>query len=148
MSKGGLALSSLVMAIPAGFLTYLCVMSVFEHNESMPVLVTIIVWTLIVLGLLIAISPIIFMIAGPKAAVAAPVSAVSAAAPAVDSKKKPSRKKSEDDEFGEVADNAGDEQLFDASDEEIGADDYEDNFNFDEDEELEEEPAPKKKKKK
>ena len=147
MSKGGLALSSLVMAIPAGLLAYLSIRSVFEMNESMPMLVTVIVWALIVLGVLLAISPIIFLIAGPKGAAAAP--APTAAVPVEDSPKQPARKKSDDDEFAEEDGDEGgeeDEQLFDSSEDEAGAEDFEDNFNFDEDED--EEPAPKKKKKK
>ncbi len=151
MSKRGLALSSLVMAIPAGFLAYFCIRSVFDYNESMPLLVTIIVWTLIVLGVLIALSPVIFLIAGPAGAVAGPVSAPANPVPGVESKRKPAKQKTDDDEFdegGEEFEDAGDEQLFDASDDEAGADDFEDNFNFDDDDEIEEEPAPKKKKKK
>lgn len=148
MSKGGLALSSLVMAIPAGLLAYLSIRSVFERNESMPMLVTIIVWTLIVLSVLLAISPIIFLIAGPKGAKAVPATAAGDAdmdvEPVGQSRQKPTPKKSEDDEFAEDEGVEQDEQLFDTSDDEAGADEFEDNFNFDEEEE---EPAPKKKKK-
>ena len=162
MNKRGLAMSSLVMAIPAGILAYLCVKSVFEMNESMPTLVTIIVWTLILLSSLIALSPFIFLIAGPKAALALPAGAGAApVAMAEVPKQKPSKKKADDDdefssdeELGSDGDSleASDEQLFDTSDEEAGADDFEDNFNFDDDDdafaEEEDEPAPKKKKKK
>ena len=153
MNKRGLALSSLVMAIPAGLLAYLSVKSVFEMNESMPTLVTIIIWTLIVLSGLIALSPFIFLIAGPSGAAALPIAASAEPAPVADPKKKPGQPKSDDeDEFAEDEDlsEAGDDQLFDTSDEEAGADDFEDDFNFDDDDaiEEEEEPAPKKKKKK
>ena len=142
MSKGGLALSSLVMAIPAGFLAYLSIRSVFEMNEKMPTLVTVIVWALIVLCVLLAISPIIFLIAGPKAAPATPGDAVPE--PVADSQKLSTKKKPKDDDEFADEDAGGDEQLFDTSDDEAGADEFEDNFNFDEDEE---EPAPKKKNK-
>ena len=147
MSKGGLALSSLVMAIPAGLMAYLSIRSVFEMNEKMPTTVTIIVWALIILGVLIAISPIIFLIAGPKGAVAgpAPVADDVGSLPVADPKKKPAKAEFNDD--GDAASD-DDEQLFDTSNDEAAADDFEDNFNFDEDEEIEEEPAPKKKKKK
>ncbi len=148
MSKGGLALSSLVMAIPAGLLAYLSIRSVFEMNEKMPTLVTVIVWALIVICVLLAISPIIFLIAGPKAAPVTPGDAVPE--PVDNSQKLPAKKKpKDDDEFADEdgdADGGEDEQLFDTSDDEAGAEEFEDNFNFDEDEE--EEPAPKKKKKK
>ena len=154
MSKGGLALSSLVMAIPAGLMAYLSIRSVFEMNEKMPTTVTIIVWALILLGVLIAISPIIFLIAGPKGAVAgpAPVADDVESLPVADPKKKPAKAEFNDDEEfaeddGDVASD-DDEQLFDTSNDEAAADDFEDNFNFDEDDEIEEEPAPKKKKKK
>ena len=155
MNKRGLALSSLVMAIPAGLLCYLCVKSVFGMNESMPTIVTIMVWTLIVLSGLIALSPFIFLIAGPTGAVALPAMERAGLDPVEDSQKKPAKKKPDDeDEFAEDDDDMGaddDEQLFDASDDEAAADDFEDNFNFDDDDvidEEEEEPAPKKKKKK
>jgi hypothetical protein len=155
MNKRGLALSSLVMAIPAGYLAYISVRSVFEMNESMPTAVTVIVWTLIVISGLIALSPFIFLVAGPSGAAAAPFKSVAGPAPAQGSKK-PSPKKAaeEDDEFAE-SDEALEEddgQLFDASDEEAGAEEYEDQFNFDDDDiedafdDEEEEPAPKKKK--
>jgi len=154
MNKRGLALSSLVMAIPAGFLAYLSVKSVFEMNESMPTLVTIIIWTLIVLSGVIALSPFIFLVAGPAGSVALPMAATAAVEPVEDTKKKPAKKKpDEEDEFADAEDleDAGDEQLFDASDDEAGADDFEDNFNFDDDDdafvEEVEEPTPKKKKK-
>ena len=145
MSKGGLALSSLVMAIPAGLLAYLSIRSVFEMNEKMPTLVTVIVWALIVICVLLAISPIIFLIAGPKAAPVPTGDAVPE--PVADSQKLPAKKKpKDDDEFADGdADGGDDEQLFDTSEDEAGAEEFEDNFNFDEDEE---EPAPKKKKKK
>ena len=164
MNKTGLALSSLVMAIPAALLAFLSVKSVFEMNESMPTVVTIIVWMLIVISSLIALSPMIFLIFGPKAALAGmPMSAAPAAEelesprPAAKKKKKSKADDEDNDEFGgddlAEADDFGeaDDQLFDASDDEAGADDFEDNFNFDDDdaiEEEEEEPAPKKKKKK
>ena len=160
MNKRGLALSSLVMAIPAGYLAYLSVSTVFGMNESMPTLVTIIVWTLIILSALIALSPFIFLVAGPSGAVAVAGPALAAPAPVADPKKKPAKKAaSDDDEFSSDDDisasdddslNTDDEQLFDTSDDEAGADDFEDNFNFDDDDaiEEEEEPAPKKKKKK
>ncbi len=150
MSKGGLALSSLVIAIPAGLLAYLSIRSAFEMNESMPLPVTIIVWTLIVLSVLLAISPIIFIIAGPSGA--ATVSPPAASVAVADAKQKPARRKTADDEFSDDGDGSeadSDNQLFDASDAEAGAEDFEDNFNFDDEEEVvEDEPAPKKKKKK
>ena len=155
MNKRGLALSSLVMAIPAGYLAYLSVSTVFGMNESMPTLVTLIVWTLIVLSGLIALSPFIFLIAGPSGAVAVPgPTAIAASAPVADLKKKPAKKaSSDDDEFSsddDIAASDDDDQLFDTSDDEAGADNFEDNFNFEDDDaiEEEEEPAPKKKKKK
>ncbi len=164
MNKGGLALSSLIMAIPAAVVFYVSLMSVMRMGEAMPTLVMVIVWVLMALSLLLAISPIIFLIAGPKGAVAATGEAAAPAADDMDAAalkdtpKKPSKKTSIDDdenedEFAEQDDNAvedDDEQLFDTSQDEAGADDFEDNFDFDEDEEVEEEeePAPKKKKKK
>jgi nucleosome binding factor SPN SPT16 subunit len=147
MSKGGLALSSLVMAVPAGVLFYFSLMSVMRMGESMPTPVMAIAWTLMALSLLLAISPIIFLIAGPKAAVAAsgkpaiPPDDLDAAPVAV-SRKQPAQQ--DDDEFAEE----DDEQLFDTSEDEAGAEEFEDSFDFDEAEEEEEEPAPKKKKKK
>ena len=58
MSKQALALASLVMAIPAGFACYVCVMAIFGHNESMPMLMTIIMWTLSILCLVLALFPL------------------------------------------------------------------------------------------
>lgn len=149
MSKGGLALSSLVMAVPAGVLFYFSLMSVMRMGESMPTPVMAIAWTLMALSLLLAISPIIFLIAGPKAAVAAAGKPAIApddlnAAPVEVSRKQTA--KQDEDEFAEE----DDEQLFDTSEDEAGAEEFEDSFDFGDDEavEEEEEPAPKKKKKK
>ena len=158
MGKGGLALSSLVMAIPAGVLFYLSLMSVMRMGESMPTLVMAVTWALMAISLLLAISPIIFLIAGPKAAVAAPGNPAAAldemdASAVEDSRKKPAKPMDDEEEFSEADDNSveeDDEQLFDTSDAEAGAEEFEDNFDFDEEDavEEEEEPAPKKKKKK
>jgi hypothetical protein len=162
MNKRGLALSSLVMSIPAGILLYLLVRTILDYSESMPTMLTIIVWTLILFSLLMVISPLIFLIAGPKAAVALPGGAGMAPVPlAEEPKKKPAKKAAEiADEFSSDDDiaadedslSADDEQLFDTSEDEAGADEFEDSFNFDDDDDAfadeEEEPAPKKKKKK
>ena len=140
MSKNGLALSSLIMAIPAGFLTYLCVGTVFGSNESMPTVVTIIVWTLIILSGLLALSPFIFLVAGPSAGSISPAPVAAAAIPATRAKKTASKKSAnDDDEFAEADEEVlddDDEQLFDSSQEEAGAEEYEDQFNFDDDDDL------------
>lgn len=157
MNKNGLALSSLIMAIPAGFLAYVCVGAVFGSNESMPTVVTIIVWTLIILSGLLALSPFIFLVAGPSVGAMNSAPVAVAAKPVPQAKKAASKKSADDDdEFGEVDEVAmddDDEQLFDSSQDEAGAEEYEDQFNFDDDDDLgdafddeEEEPAPKKKK--
>ncbi len=156
MSKRGLALSSLVMAVPAGYLAYLCVRSVFGMNESMPAFMTAIIWTLIVISGLLALSPFIFLVAGPSGAGAMPMQATATPAPAQSAKQPSAKKKASDDEdefseSGEVQVD-DDDQLFDASDEEAGAEEFEDQFNFDDDDidnafdDEDEEPAPRKKK--
>jgi hypothetical protein len=158
MNNRSLAMSSLVMAIPSGFLLYVLGRSIFEYSEAMPTFMTIIVWTLMLIGLLLAISPVIFLFTGTKSGV--PATAGGAPVIAVAPKQKPAKKKPavDDDELTSDDDiaadddmlNTDDEQLFDTSDEEAGADEFEDNFNFDDDDDPftdDEEPAPKKKKK-
>lgn len=158
MNKRGLALSSLVMAIPAGYLAYLCVASVFGGSESMPTALTAMMWLLIVISGLLALSPFIFLVVGPSEGAMMPMKAAAAPAAAPAGKKSSAKKKAdEEDEFqdsGEIAEAEDDDgQLFDMSDEESGAEEFDDQFNFDDDDDIndafddeEVEPSPKKKK--
>ncbi len=142
MSKSALALASLVMAIPAGLACYVCIDSILKHSENMPGIMTGIMWTLVILCGLLALSPIIFLLRkGPSAA---PVAAAAAAPAPTEPAKKPAKAASDDDEFGGDDDGEDSEQLFD-EEEAVADDDFDDNFDFDEEPEEE---APKKKKKK
>ena len=142
MSNRALALASLVMAIPAGLACYVCVDSIFKHGENAPGVMTGILWTLVILCGLLALSPIIFLLrkgSAPAPIVEAPVEAEPA--------KKPAKAASDNDEFGgsdEDDSSADSEQLFDEEDA-VADDDFDNNFDFDEEPEEE---APKKKKKK
>lgn len=140
MSNRSLALASLVMAIPAGLALWVCANSIMTHGGNMPGAMTGIMWTLVVLSLLVAVSPFYFLLR--KGSAPAPVSAGPVAAEPV---KKPSKAASDDeDEFGSSDDEGEDsEQLFDSEDA-VADDDFDDNFDFDEEPE---EKAPKKKKK-
>lgn len=145
MTNRALALASLVMAIPAGFAVYVCLTSILNHSESMPVAMTAIMWVLTVLCGLLALYPIgilIFMKKRDTQVAAAPAAATEAAAPA----KKPAKAESDEESDGleEDSEDLGEEPLFDADDA-GGDEDFDDNFDFDEDQEEE---APKKKKKK
>jgi hypothetical protein len=144
MSNRALALASLVMAIPAGLACYVCIDSILKHSENMPAIVTGIMWTLVILCGLLALSPIIFLLR--KGSTATPVAAAPAAEP-TEPVKKPAKAASDDDEFGgddDGGDGEDSEQLFD-EEEALADDDFDDNFDFDEEPEEE---APKKKKKK
>lgn len=141
MSNRALALASLVMAIPAGLACYVCVDSIFKHGENAPGVMTGILWTLVILCGLLALSPIIFLLR--KGSAAAPV----AVAPVESEPAKKPAKAASDDEFGDSDEDdssADSEQLFDEEDA-VADDDFDDNFDFDEEPEEE---APKKKKKK
>lgn len=141
MSKSALALTSLVMAIPAGLAFYVCVKSILDYSENMPSILTGIMWVLAILLLILALFPfwvLIFMRKG-----SAPVAAAAPVAEPTAPVKKPAKAASDDDEFG-GDDGEDSEQLFD-EEEAVADDDFDDNFDFDEEPEEE---APKKKKKK
>lgn len=137
MGKKGLALASLVMAIPAGVGFWFSLRAALDYGENMPVVGTVIIWSLVVLCLLLAVSPIFFLILGPKSVSAPAPQAVAVATPP---KKSPDNLEELDGDEGEDG-----EPLFE--DEAAAADgDFEDNFDFDDAEADEEQPKKKKKK--
>lgn len=148
MSKSALALTSLVTAIPAGFACYVCVTAILGFSESMPVAMTAILWTLVVVCGILAGLPLwvlAFMKGEPKGTTPA---AAPAAAKSNEEKSEPAAEAIESD--GEEAFESEDESLDDEDGEKLfdddGAadDDFDEAFNFDD----EEDEAPKKKKKK
>ncbi len=148
MGKKSLALASFVMAIPAGAGFWFALRAALDYGENMPLIATGIVWTLVVLCLLLGISPLIFLIAGPsgpKVAVAGAAASEAAPTPA------PTKKsKGGDEEEALDEDEEPGEPLFE-DDSADAEGDFDDNFNFDDDEADpfdDEEEQPKKKKKK
>ena len=148
MGKKSLALASLVMAIPAGGCFWFSLRAALDYGENMPLIGTAIVWTLVVLSALIALSPIIFLIMGPKASAAnAPSAAAAELAPVAAAPAKKGKKNEEEEAFDEEE---GEPMFQDEAADAEG--DFDDNFDIDDDaadldDFEEEEEQPKKKKK-
>ena len=84
MSKGALTLTSLVAAIPGGFLTYLTIMAFINYTDKMVTMLQVVTGVTLVISLLMALAPfaiLLFVRTPVSAAAAQPARApVSAAA--------------------------------------------------------------------
>ncbi len=83
---------------PRRLACYVCIDSILKHSENMPAIVTGIMWTLVILCGLLALSPIIFLLR--KGSAAPPQQLPRPLRPPTEPAKKPSKAASDDDEFG------------------------------------------------
>ena len=152
LTRNSLAMTSLVAALPAGFMTYLGVMAFLNSTENMPTMLKVVLGLTLFISVLIVLSPVLILLfvksvvkdENEESEGAAPAPAESEVDLAVSDLASEEEIPVADDEFGDVDDedfggsgSFEDDEFDDGTEEDLGDDAFEfddDEFAFDDDE--------------
>jgi len=162
MGKTQTAASSLVLALPAGFLAFLTIMAGLQNTENMPTLLMAVVWATAGLSALMALFPVgilLFMKSGAAPAAAAATAGSAAAASGISEASEPEvhgaieeGDLAETTDLGDLGESESEVLEDEPLDEVEGLGDLDDDLQVDDDafdlDDVEEEEEPPKKKKK
>lgn len=144
MTKNALAATSLVAALPAGALGYVCVMAFLNYFGDMPMMLQVVSGTTLLMSALLVLAPVFILLFSKGPRTAAAVASAAGAAETGSVATVPARKAEKDETddleeasgFEEEAELTEEADDFSALDEDVGAiDDLDlddDNFEFEE----------------